>query len=1182
MFKVLLKKVILKKNHSRIMENCQEKLRKIAPVWRRTALALLPIAAVLFSSILDAAAADVCAPAMALVVSVQGMVEVRRAKGKNWQTVLLNDPLCPGDIIRVRDRSRAAVRFNNETMLRLDQKTTLTLDSAAKGKTTLIEMMTGAIHVLTRTPKPFKINTPFLNAGIDGTEFSIELEQDQARLVMHEGKVSASNPHGSVILIDTEAVIAPRNEAPRKEAVVRPLDAVQWALYYPTIINSPLDRRAGIEPSAERLQASVELYQHGRMTEALAKLDEIAASEHTPRFLTYRAGLLLSVGRVDEARAQIQQAAQLDPRNSNVHALKAVIAAVKNDKEQARALAARAVELDSFSATARLALSYAQQAHFEIEEAVDSVKRAVEIDPQNALAWARLAELHMSNGYLDRALGAAQHAVSLNPHLGKTQTVLGFTYLVQIDTGGAKAAFSRAIELDQADPMPRLGMGLAKIREGDLETGRIELEIAASLDPGNSLIRSYLGKAYFEEKRYGLAGTQFDLAKERDPYDPTPWLYDGIMKQTQNQPVEALSDIQKSIELNDNRAVYRSRLLLDQDEAARGSSLARIYDNLEFEKRAIMETARSLSLDPASHSAHRFLSDTYADIPRHNTARISELLQAQLLQPININPVQPRLAVADLNIITSTGPAAAGFNEFTPLLERNKPQFVASGILGSRGTAGEEAVFSALYRRASVSLGQFHYNTDGFRPNNDQKHNIYNAFFQYAVTPKFNFQAELRTRKSEEGDLLLDFMYRDPRNFTDKRRELSEDSVRLGARYSLSPKQDLIVSGIYTDRKDVTIDPPNLGQRATAIIPTNDQGYQTEVQYLLREDRFNVTAGGGTYRFDVERTGRRDYGGGSCPADRAPCDDNRAEVTRKRDNAYIYTNLILHSKGSATLGLSYDFFKNDIDRESYSKLITSDSGASFSFAEFSPKFGLQWDIVRDVRLRLAWFETVKPALVASRTLEPTQVAGFNQFFDDVSGTRARRMGVGLDARIADKLYGGFEVSARDLDVPVLSLTSWSLSRIVKQQEKLYRTYLYWLPHPHWALRGELQFEKYTQARASAIRASDPYLIETLSAPLSLNYFGPSGIFAKLMSTYVQQEVNRRSLQNQGSNDFFLLDATIGYRLPNRRGIISLEGRNLLNQEFFFRNINFQQAEQTFYNQRYSPSRTFFLRLTLNF
>ncbi|MEP6880089.1 MAG: tetratricopeptide repeat protein, partial [Nitrosospira sp.] len=589
-------------------------------------------------------------------------------------------------MIRVRQRSRAALRLSNESMLRLDQKTTLTLAGPGEDKTTLIDMFQGAIHVLTRTPKPFKVKTPFMNAGVDGTEFFIGLKDDEARLVIYEGKVSARNEYGSVILADNEAATIPRDQAPRREVAIRPTDAVRWALYYPTVIADRLDDKRAGTPLSPALRTSIEHHRHGQLIEALSALENIPQNERSTISLTYRASLLLTVGRVDEAQMDIGQALKLEPGNSSAYALRAIIAVVQNDKEQALVEATRAVELDQASPTARLALSYAQQAHFKIGDALESVKKAVELDPQNALAWARLAELHMSTGYLDRALEAAHQAVKLRPDLSKTRTVLGFAYLTRIDTAAAKTAFAKAIELDQADPMPRLGMGLAKIREGDLEAGRVELEIAASLDPANSLIRSYLGKAYFEEKRYGLAETQFALAKERDPNDPTPWLYDGIMKQTQNQPVEALRDIQKSIELNDNRAVYRSQLLLDQDQAARGSSLARIYDNLGFERRAIMETAKSLTLDPSNHSAHRFLSDAYLNTPRHEIARVSELLQAQLLQPVNVNPVQPQLAVADLNIITGTGPTHTGFNEFAPLLERNKPQFVGSGILGSNNT----------------------------------------------------------------------------------------------------------------------------------------------------------------------------------------------------------------------------------------------------------------------------------------------------------------------------------------------------------------------------------------------------------------------------------------------------------------------------------------------------------------
>ena len=135
--------------------------------------------------------------------------------------------------------------------------------------------------------------------------------------------------------------------------------------------------------------------------------------------------------------------------------------------------------------------------------------------------------------------------------------------------------------------LPRLGLGLAKIRDGDLVEGRKEIEIAVSLDPDNSLIRSYLGKAFYEEKRDKMADDQYGMAEKLDPKDPTPFFYEAIKKQSINRPVEALEDMQKAIELNDDRAVYRSKLLLDSDLAARSASLARIYTDLGFQDLAL-------------------------------------------------------------------------------------------------------------------------------------------------------------------------------------------------------------------------------------------------------------------------------------------------------------------------------------------------------------------------------------------------------------------------------------------------------------------------------------------------------------------------------------------------------------------------------------------------------------------
>ena len=89
----------------------------------------------------------------------------------------------------------------------------------------------------------------------------------------------------------------------------------------------------------------------------------------------------------------------------------------------------------------------------------------------------------------------------------------------QLSTGLLKEcptakSFQEAIKLGPAAPLPRLGLGLAKIKRGDLEAGRREIDIAVGLDSANALLRSYLGKAYFEEKRSPLDAQQLAIAKE--------------------------------------------------------------------------------------------------------------------------------------------------------------------------------------------------------------------------------------------------------------------------------------------------------------------------------------------------------------------------------------------------------------------------------------------------------------------------------------------------------------------------------------------------------------------------------------------------------------------------------------------------------------------------------------------
>ena len=715
-------------------------------------------------------AATTCDPWVARMVSVQGNVEVRRANQTQWQPARLNDTYCSGDRIQVGERSRANVALINQPIIRLDQNSTITLGGVREERTSLIELIRGALYFFSRLPRDLEVRTAFVNAGVEGTEGLVRVEADRTFISIFEGSVLATNQAGSLALTSGQSAVAEQGRAPTLTVVVRPRDAVQWALYYPpTLFFRPEEFPAG--PGWEGMvRNSIEAYMKGDLQAAFESIKGVPDTISEPRFFVYRASLLLAVGRVDEASKDIERALSLSPNYSDAFALQSVIAVVQNEREKALDIARKAVAADPKSAAALIALSYAQQSNFDLEGALESLRQAVQVNPNNALAWARLSELHLSFARLGEALEAAQRAVALDPNLARTQMVLGFAYLTQVNTTESKRAFERSIELDQAGYLSRLGLGLAKIREGDLAEGRREIEIAASLDPNNSIVRSYLGKAYFEEKRTTLDEREYAIAKELDPNDPTPWFYDAIAKQTTNRPVEALQNMQKAIELNDNRLVYRSRLLLDSDLAARSAALGQIYNDLGFQQLGLVEGWKAVNTDPTNFSAHRLLADTYSNLPRHEIARVSELLQSQLLQPINITPIQPLLAESNLFLVSSAGPARLSFNEFNPLFTRNGIWFQTTGLGGENNTYGGEGVLSGIYNKASFSLGGFHFQTDGFRKNANQNDDIGTAFAQFELSPQTSIQGEYRYRNSVRGDIRLRFFPDDVFPDADNRR----------------------------------------------------------------------------------------------------------------------------------------------------------------------------------------------------------------------------------------------------------------------------------------------------------------------------------------------------------------------------------------------------------------------------
>jgi tetratricopeptide (TPR) repeat protein len=1103
---------------------------------------------------------------MARVASLQGTVEAQRAGQAAWTPVTLNELLSEGDQLRVLQRSRADLVLLDRSVLRLNENSTITIHPVKGRGTGVVDLLRGAVHIFSRGPDSLSVNTPFTVAGVRGTEFLVQVEADRTLITTFEGTVVASNDAGSVTVNGGQSAVAERGRPPVLRVVARPRDAVQWTLYYPPVLYfRPAEFADG--PGWEgKVRLSLTAYGRGDTAGGLAGVADIPSEEvKDGRFFTYRAHLLLTVGRVDEARADVDRALALSPADPDALALQAIVAVVQNDAERALRIALAAVEGAPRSASAHVALSYAKQARFDLAGARAAATEATRLAPENALAWARLAELHAAHGDLGAAGAAAERAAGLDPALARTQTVLGYASLARSDVSAARAAFEKAIALDSADPLPRLGLGLAKIRDGDVAAGARELETAASLDPGNPVVRSYLGKAYYEEKRAGFDEREYQAASEVDPRDPTPWLYGAIAKQTTNRPVEALRDLERAIELNDDRAVYRSRLLLDSDLAARSASLGRIYSDLGFQQLALAEGWTSVEADPSNFSAHRFLADSYSVLSRHEIARVSELLQSQLLQPLNVTPIQPTLGEANLFLVGASGVGALAFNEFNPIFNRDRIVLQPAAVGGSRGLFAGETVAAAVQGNASVSAGYSRFQTDGFRPNADQREDIANAFVQYQLSDGTSVQGEYRYRRSERGDVLQRFFATD--YFPGQRNVDERNGFRLGLRHEFSPSSILIASVAYvradsTQRDDQFPDP---GVMVVDARMPGQRGLGAELQHLLRLPGVNFRIGAGY--FDSRRALDMTLTLGP-PIVPGPMDlpTSTTDLDVQHVNGYVYADIHAIPRLTITVGGSFD------------SLHGAQPGSDTS--QLNPKLGVIWRPLAGTTVRAGAFRVLKRTLTTQQTLEPTEVAGLNQFYDDVDLTSSWRFGAGVDQKVASTLFAGAELSRRKLTVPYLDYATdpnAPQSREAPWNEVLGRSYLFWLPHRWIALRAEYVFERADIAPELQMGVTQ---VDTHRVPLGVSFFHPSGLSLTARGTWVRQSGDfggyvASSPLRPGRDEYWLLDAGLGYRLPLRYGLISAGVTNLLDR-------NFQFFDTDLRNSSLQPGRTVYGRITLAF
>ena len=577
---------------------------------------------------LSLVAADERPPAK--VEEKERIVEASPPPAQPWVPATVGKDLVLREKVRTGELSRATVRLSNEHMLRVNAASQLViLPSLVEGKPVGVELQKGEIYLHSRgLPTELGLKTPVVTGTPRGTEFRVRVEADgTTTFTMFDGEVELTNRHGSLRLGNNEQAIVEPGRAPRKTAVIEAKNTIQWCLYYPGVLHLP---ELGLSSADDRiLRKSVEAYENGDL---LGALDHWPGRYHpvSEGGKLYRAMVVLAVGQVDEARKAITGIAKDPPGR---RAIEEMIDAVN--------YVARKTDWEPTTASEWIARSYYEQSRARLEPALAAARRATVIAPRFGFAWTRVAELLFSFGKTQDAAKALDRGMQLAPRNAQAHALRGFLLAAQNRIGDARQSFEQAIALDGALANAWLGRGLTSIRQGREQDGRRDMQIAAALEPNRSILRSYLGKAFSQVGVNEKATRELDRAKQLDPNDPTPWLYSAIQRKQENRYNEAVDNLERSMDLNDNRRIYRSRFLLDQDRAVRGTNLAAIYLNEGMTDQSVREAVRAVNSDYSSAAAHLFLANSFDALRdpnrvllRYETAWFNELLLSNLLSPV--------------------------------------------------------------------------------------------------------------------------------------------------------------------------------------------------------------------------------------------------------------------------------------------------------------------------------------------------------------------------------------------------------------------------------------------------------------------------------------------------------------------------------------------------------------------
>ncbi len=1114
-----------------------------------------------------------------VLLSIEGNVSVRKAGAQDWQPAQTNQLLKAGDRVRTGDNGRAMARLGNNCIQRVPPNSTYEVEATSNGKPAANVKQGGMFLFIRDLFGGSPARSDLAAAATRGTEFHLFVDTDgRTVFTVIDGAVDVTNALGQETLrANQQAEVKPGGK-PQRTAMLDATSVIQWCLYYPAVLDLAELPFTAVEN--QQLSDSISAYLQGDLPGAFQSYRPGAAPSGAER--TYAAALWLAFAEPQQSEKLLE--GLQTPAADALRRLTGIV------QKRAEANAAKPSTSSEW-----MAESYNLQSQSKLDKALAAAREAARLSPNFGFAWGRVAELEFSFGRAAASDQALRKALELSPRNAQAWALQGFVHAAKNKHRAALDDFEKAVALDGMLPTAWLGRGLIKIRLGDSAEGRRDLQAAAALQPTFAIYRSYLGKAIAEDGNLKLAEKDLALAQRLDPLDPTTPLYSALVKQSENRVNEAVRDLEHSVELNDNRSVYRSALLLDQDRAVRSANLANIYLDAGMLDVSVREAVRAVNYDYANYSAHLFLANSYDRLRdpkqinlRYETPWLSEYLIANLLAPVGAGTLSQNVSQ----------------QEYSKLFERDGFGAVSSTEYFSNGDWVQNAAQYGRFGNSAYAVDIGYRSDNGQRPNNDFEQTTVSLQLKEQLTAADSLYVQVIGYDSEAGDVAQ--YYRQSQASRRLRTEETQEPILIaGYHHEWSP-------GVHTlllaSRADDTFEYRN-PDSAFLLLQRDFSGrigvadvlggltnryrsqleiYSVELEQIFQQPKHTTILGARYQDGDFDTQSRQSLNDNLSyrfifPDNPVAVDDVLPEF--ERVSIYGYHHWSLHETLLLVGGVSYDQLKYPVNYR-FPPLRRGEDVND----QISPKGGLIWTPLKGSTMRAAYTRSLGGvSFDQSFRLEPTQVAGFNQAFrglipEAIAGANANAdfetYGLSLEQKLPTATYLGLSAESlrsevrravgvyQSSELPPVFRSS-SRERLEYRERTLVFT-LNQLVGDEWALGTRYQLsranlhDRYTEipvnTPGSGTAGSAGFVPRTKTDSL-LHELSLFAIYNHASGFFTRGEVVWRAQDNDGytphrdGDDFWQLHAFAGYRFWRRHAEIQVGLLNITDQNYRLNPLN---------------------------